>query len=106
MNMAGDRAQGVLDRNPATRRLRCEPGGYTHGMELGTSIFLIAVGAILRFAVTETVQGIKLATVGLILMIVGIVGLAISIWLLSRARATAVPADRVVERDPYRDPYR
>jgi uncharacterized protein DUF6458 len=41
------------------------------------SIFLIAVGAILRFAVTATVSGIDLQVVGLILMIVGILGLVI-----------------------------
>ena len=40
---------------------------------------LIAVGAILRYAVTVTVQGIELQTVGLILIIVGIVGLVISL---------------------------
>jgi len=74
-------------------------------MELGTSIFLIAVGAILRFAVTDSLEGIKLATVGLILMIVGIIGLAISLWMLSQTRRGAVVQDRVVERDPYRDPY-
>ena len=41
---------------------------------LGTSLFLIAVGAILMFAVNFTVSGISLYTVGLILLIVGIVG--------------------------------
>jgi len=69
-------------------------------MGIGTSIFLIAVGAILRFAVTASVQGIKIATVGLILMIVGIIGLAISLYLLTQARRGAVVHDRVVERDP------
>ncbi|HZN87336.1 MAG TPA: DUF6458 family protein [Thermoleophilaceae bacterium] len=48
-------------------------------MGIGTSIFLIAVGAILRYAVTTTVSGIELQTVGLILMIVGIIGLVISL---------------------------
>ena len=48
-------------------------------MPLGTSIFLIAVGAILRYAVTATVSGIDITTVGLILMIVGIVGLVMSV---------------------------
>ena len=48
-------------------------------MGIGTSIFLIAVGAILRYAVNVTVEGIELQTVGLILMIVGIVGLVISL---------------------------
>jgi hypothetical protein len=75
-------------------------------MGFGTSIFLIAVGAILKFAVTDSISGIKLATVGVILMIVGIVGLAISLMFLTRARGTvvggrAVERDRVVERDPY-----
>jgi sulfite exporter TauE/SafE len=70
-------------------------------MGIGTSIFLIAVGAILKFAVTDSISGIKLATVGLILMIVGIIGLAISLMFMSRARGAVVTRDRVVERDPY-----
>jgi sulfite exporter TauE/SafE len=70
-------------------------------MGIGTSIFLIATGAILRFAVTASVEGVKLATVGLILMIVGIIGLAISLMLLMQARRVPVARDRVVERDPY-----
>ena len=48
-------------------------------MGIGTSIFLIAVGAILRYAVNVTVEGVEIQTVGLILMIVGIVGLVISL---------------------------
>ncbi len=48
-------------------------------MGLGMSIFLIAVGAILRYAVTVSVSGVELQTVGLILMVVGIVGLVISL---------------------------
>ncbi len=74
-------------------------------MGIGTSIFLIAVGAILKFAVTATVSGIELATVGVILMVVGIIGLALSLMFLARAeRGAVVTRDRVVERDPYRDP--
>jgi hypothetical protein len=46
---------------------------------VGTSIFLIAVGAILYFAVTASVSGVELETVGLILMVVGVVGLVISL---------------------------
>jgi hypothetical protein len=49
-------------------------------MTVGTSLFLIAVGAILRYAVTASVSGVSLATVGLILMIVGVVGLVISLF--------------------------
>jgi hypothetical protein len=48
-------------------------------MGIGTSIFLIAVGAILRYAVTASVQGVELQTVGLILMVVGIIGLVITL---------------------------
>ena len=74
-------------------------------MPLGTSIFLIAVGAILRYAVTASTSGISLPTVGLILMIVGIVGLVLSLlYMLAWAPRRGVPADRVVERDTYREP--
>ena len=70
-------------------------------MGIGTSIFLIAVGAILKFAVTDTVSGIELATIGLILIVVGILGLAISLlYANSVGRRGAVVQDRVVERDP------
>jgi hypothetical protein len=48
-------------------------------MGIGTSIFLIAVGAILRYAVDFEVTGVEIHTVGLILMIVGIIGLVISL---------------------------
>lgn len=69
-------------------------------MSIGTSLFLIAAGAILKFAVTATVSGLSLATVGTILMIVGIVGLVLSLLLLGNARRSDVVArDRVVERD-------
>ena len=80
-------------------------------MGIGTSIFLIAVGAILRFAVTATVSGISISTVGTILLIVGIVGLLISLlydtlWAdrtrsVDRTNTTATPRDREVVRDRY-----
>ena len=65
-------------------------------MGIGISIFLIAVGAILRFAVTATLAGVNVQTVGLILMIVGIVGLVLSLvfwatmgsWYPGRTRTT------------------
>lgn len=47
-------------------------------MGIGTSLFLIALGAILRFAVTATVAGLDLQTIGVILMVVGVVGLVLS----------------------------
>lgn len=48
---------------------------------IGTSLFLIALGAILRYAVTATLSWLSLPTVGLILMIVGVAGLAITLAL-------------------------
>jgi hypothetical protein len=75
-------------------------------MPAGTSISLIAVGAILRYAVTATVSGISLETVGLILMIAGAVGLLLSLLYMfsSGPRRGPVVRERVVERDPYEEP--
>ena len=60
-------------------------------MGIGTSIFLIAMGAILRYAVTAEVPGVEIQTVGLILMIVGILGLAISLAMIFCATIAAPP---------------
>ena len=74
-------------------------------MYIGTSIFLIALGAILKFAITAHVAGIDLQTAGVILMIVGAIGLLISLFLMSawsdRRRGT-LPADEVVREREYR----
>jgi FtsH-binding integral membrane protein len=55
-------------------------------MTLGASLFVIAVGAILRFAVTADVAGIDIQTVGTILIVVGVVGFAISLWMYFTVR--------------------
>jgi heme/copper-type cytochrome/quinol oxidase subunit 2 len=60
-------------------------------MTIGTSILLIAAGAILKYAVTAEVSGLDIQTVGVILMLVGILGLILSllytfVW-SDRARA-------------------
>ncbi len=71
-------------------------------MTYGTSLVLIAVGAILRYAVTATVSGIDLQVVGLVLMIVGIVGLVLSLlWFgVWAGRRQAPPVEREVrDRD-------
>jgi hypothetical protein len=81
-------------------------------MGIGTSIFLFAVGAILKYAVTADVSGVDLDVVGVILMVVGVVGLLLSLlWMTIWAdRRRAVVADRgapvvrerqVVDRDAY-----
>jgi hypothetical protein len=78
-------------------------------MTFAGSIFLIAVGAILRFATHFRVEGLDLRTVGLILMIAGAVGLAIAIWQWAtwsrRSRQAEVLVDDRRAADPqYRDP--
>ncbi len=56
-------------------------------MTIGASLLLIAVGAILKFAVTVHVAGIRLETVGVILRIVGVLGLVLGLYLLQRGRS-------------------
>lgn len=71
-------------------------------MGIGVSIFLIAVGAILAFAVDFAAEGINLDTVGVILMILGLVGLLASMILWEdwtpRRRAVGYDDDRVAVR--------
>ena len=64
-------------------------------MGIGTSIFLIAVGAILRYAVDFEVTGVEIHTIGLILMVVGIIGLVISLAVMF------IGSDRPRDRDQY-----
>jgi sulfite exporter TauE/SafE len=76
-------------------------------MALGTSLFLIAIGAVLRFAVNVSTRGFNLHTVGVILIVVGIVGMLISLLsmtLWSDRRRHVVATD---DRDyDYRAPRR
>jgi hypothetical protein len=58
-----------------SRRARRKP----RTMTIGFGLFLIAVGAILRFAVTATVAGVDIQTVGVILMVVGAIAFVISL---------------------------
>ena len=60
---------------------RPEKGDHMPGSSgIGTSLILIAAGAILAFAVEERVSGIDIQTVGVILLLIGILGLVMS-WL-------------------------
>lgn len=56
-------------------------------MSIGLGLFAIMLGAILKFAVTAQVAGISLATVGVILMVVGAIGLIVSLWMIRSGRA-------------------
>ena len=71
-------------------------------MTSGISLFLIAVGAILYFAVNASVSGLEIDTIGIILMIVGAIGFLWSLFALQTARKRGgVVAEReVVEREP------
>jgi beta-lactamase regulating signal transducer with metallopeptidase domain len=80
-------------------------------MGLGTSLFLIAAGAVLRWAVNVTNSNVNLHTIGLILLIVGGIGFLISLfWMTVWADRTAArtPAERAPRADEpaYRDRYR
>jgi uncharacterized membrane protein YidH (DUF202 family) len=65
-------------------------------MSFGTSIFLIAAGAIIRYGLTFHVSGVSRPVIGLILMIVGVVGLVLSLLYMATAR-------RRVARGPYEE---
>jgi Domain of unknown function (DUF6458) len=71
-------------------------------MGIGSSIFLIAIGAILYFAVNADVQGLEISTVGIILMVCGALGLVISLFFLGSLRRTPTERTVVREHDPYR----
>ncbi len=67
-------------------------------MGIGVSIFLIAIGAILAFAVHASLGVVSLQAVGVILMIVGAIGLVTTmfIWGPRRSARTGVVEERVV----------
>jgi hypothetical protein len=76
-------------------------------MTIGAGIFLIAVGAILKFATNIHVQGISVDTIGVILMVAGLVGLLIGLFqeiVWSRRRRPVEGAAPVEERREVRDP--
>lgn len=75
-------------------------------VSIGASLFLIGLGAILRYAVTASVSGVSIGTVGLILMIVGGIGLIISVfWMvMSTDRRPTPREDEVPPRTRVRDP--
>ena len=71
-------------------------------MGIGVSVFLLAAGAILSFAIeTDSTEGLNINTVGIILMIAGAIGL---VWaLLMTSRRGTVVEERPVRR-VYEDP--
>jgi hypothetical protein len=61
-------------------------------MRLGGSLFLIALGAVLRFAITtQSTHGVNIWNIGVILMIVGVVGLVLTgVFMLTRRRTDVI----------------
>jgi beta-lactamase regulating signal transducer with metallopeptidase domain len=76
---------------------------------IGTSIVLIAIGAILKYAVSFSVSGIDINVVGTILLLVGILGLVIAlaytIILTNRRREPEVTREREYYDEPTRRRY-
>jgi hypothetical protein len=72
-------------------------------MRIGGSLLLIAIGAILRFAITpQQSHGVNWGTIGVILMIVGAVGAVLTAVLLSTRRRTDVTYVEPAPLDPRR----
>jgi Na+/proline symporter len=59
-------------------------------MGIGASIFLLALGAILAFAVEADISGLDIGVIGWILMIAGFAGLVITLWFWNSRRRTVV----------------
>jgi uncharacterized protein DUF6458 len=79
-------------------------------MTIGGAILLAAIGAILRYAVADSVDGIDLATIGLILIIAGVVGLVLSLVLDfgrrgRRTERTVEHSGEPVQREEIRERY-
>ena len=70
-------------------------------MGIGVSVFLLAVGAILAFAIDVTADGVNLNTVGIILMIVGAIGLLVSLVMVSQLNGRRGVGETVVREERY-----
>jgi hypothetical protein len=76
-------------------------------MGIGGSIFLIAVGAIIRFGVrNQTLGPLDLHVIGVVLMLAGLAGLLITLWVWNsrKRRVVAVPTSQHVDRQVVNSP--
>jgi hypothetical protein len=72
-------------------------------MGIGVSVFLLALGAILTFAVNTSINGLDIHVVGIILMVAGAIGLAMTMLVFGRRDRVVGGEERVVTRE--RDVY-
>lgn len=89
--------------------LSIQTRGIQAAMTIGAGIFLIAVGAILKFATNIHVKGLSIDTIGVILMVAGAAGLLIGLFqeiVWSRRTRPVAPGEvpPVEERREVRDP--
>lgn len=78
-------------------------------MTIGAAIFLATLGAILRYAISDSIEGIDLRTVGTILIVAGVIGLLAGLALELRDRdrdRDRVRRDRYPDDRPYPDDRR
>jgi hypothetical protein len=70
-------------------------------MATGLSLFFLAAGAILTFAVDTSVSGIDIDTIGVILMVIGLLGMLFSLvwWDSWTPRRTTHDDEVVIEDD-------
>jgi hypothetical protein len=67
-------------------------------MGIGVSAILIAAGAIMAFAIeVESAEGVNINTIGIILMVVGVLGLVVTLAVFGPRRRDVVDGDTVVE---------
>jgi len=72
-------------------------------MGIGVGLVLMAIGAVLTFAVNASFSGFSIATIGIILMVVGAIGLLIDLAILMprRRAVTTTSATGAAPVDPY-----
>lgn len=68
-------------------------------MGIGVSIFLLALGAILTFAVKATISGLDIQIIGIILMAAGLLGLVLFLAVFGPRNRSAGAAEQTVVRD-------
>jgi uncharacterized protein DUF6458 len=72
-------------------------------MRIGLSLILVAIGAVLTWAVNATVSGVDIKVVGVILMVVGAIGIILSLLTLESLRGPGGTRRRDVVTGPNGD---